>query len=178
LDDHDPVAYFALGRVCMMQGKLDDSVAELSRAVELSPSFALAHHGLGFALVLSGQVEEGAEELDKAIRLSPRDPVLWGTMCFRSIASNLLHQYEEAAKWARRVLIEPRAAEGGYWPYAVLASALGNLDQLNEAHDAVGEALQRKSDLSLTYLKTTLLTKQPDGLDTYLDGLRKAGLPE
>ena len=178
LDDHDPVAYFALGRVCMMQGKHDDSVAELSRAVELSPSFALAHHGLGFALVLSGQVEEGAEELDKAIRLSPRDPVLWGTMCFRSIASNLLHQYEEAAKWARRVLIEPRAAEGGYWPYAVLASALGNLDQLNEAHDAVGEALQRKSDLSLTYLKTTLLTKQPDGLDTYLDGLRKAGLPE
>jgi len=178
LDDHDPVAYFALGRVCMMQGKHDDSVAELSRAVELSPSFALAHHGLGFALVLSGQVEEGAEELDKAIRLSPRDPVLWGTMCFRSIASNLLHQYEEAAKWARRVLIEPRAAEGGYWPYAVLASALGNLEQLNEAHDAVGEALQRKSDLSLTYLKTTLPTKQPDGLDTYLDGLRKAGLPE
>ncbi len=99
-------------------------------------------------------------------------------MCFRSIASNLLHQYEEAAKWARRVLIEPRAAEGGYWPYAVLASALGNLDQLNEAHDVIGEALQRKPDLSITYLKTTLLTKQPDGLDAYLDGLRKAGLPE
>ena len=178
LDDHDPVAYFALGRVCMMQGKHDDSVAELSRAVELSPSFALAHHGLGFALVLSGQVEEGAEELDKAIRLSPRDPVMWGTMCFRSIASNLLHQYEEAVRWARRVLIEPRAAEGGYWPYAVLASALGNLDQLNEAHEVLGEALQRKPDLSLTYLKTTLKTKQPDGLDTYLDGLRRAGLPE
>jgi adenylate cyclase len=178
LDDHDPAAYFALGRVCMMQGKLDDSVAELSRAVELSPSFALAHHGLGFALVLSGQVEEGAEELDKAIRLSPRDPVMWGTMCFRSIASNLLHQYEEAVRWARRVLIEPRAAEGGYWPYAVLASALGNLDQLNEAHEVLGEALQRKPDLSLTYLKTTLKTKQPDGLDTYLDGLRRAGLPE
>jgi len=178
LDDHDPVAYFALGRVCMMQGKHDDSVAELSRAVALSPSFALAHHGLGFALVLSGQVEEGAEELDKAIRLSPRDPVLWGTMCFRSIASNLLHQYEDATQWARRVLIEPRAAEGGYWPYAVLASALGNLDQLNEAYEAMGEALQRKPDLSITYLKTTLLTKQPDGLDTYLDGLRKAGLPE
>jgi len=178
LDDHDPVAYFALGRVCMMQGKLDESVAELSRAVELSPSFALAHHGLGFALVLSGQVEEGAEELDKAIRLSPRDPVLWGTMCFRSIASNLLHQYEEAAEWARRVLIEPRAAEGGYWPYAVLASALGNLDQFTEAREAVGEALQRKPDLSLTYLKATLPTKQPNGLETYFDGLRKAGLAD
>jgi adenylate cyclase len=178
LDDKDPVAYFALGRVCMMQGKHDDSVAELSRAVELSPSFALAHHGLGFALVLSGRIEEGAEELDKAIRLSPRDPVLWGTMCFRSIASNLMHQYEEAAHWARRVLVEPRSADGGYWPYAVLASALGNLDQTTEANDAVNEALQRKPDLSLTYLRATLPTKQPDGLKTYFDGLCKAGLPE
>ena len=178
LDDKDPAAYFALGRVCMMQGKHDDSVAELSRAVELSQSFALAHHGLGFALVLSGRIEEGAKELDKAIRLSPRDPVLWGTMCFRSIASNLLHEYGEAADWARRVLIEPRSAEGGYWPYAVLASALGNLDQFKEASEAVSEALQRKSDLSLTYLKTTLPTKHSDGLDTYLDGLRKAGLPD
>jgi adenylate cyclase len=178
LDDKDPSAYFALGRVCMMQGKHDDSVAELSKAVELSPSFALAHHGLGFALVLSGLIEEGADELDKAIRLSPRDPVMWGTMCFRSIASNLLHDYKEAVEWARRVLIEPRAAEGGYWPYAVLASALGNLNQITEGREAMDEALQRKPDLSLTYLKTTLKTKQPNGLETYFDGLRKAGLTD
>jgi tetratricopeptide (TPR) repeat protein len=162
----------------MMQGKHDDSVAELSKAVELSPSFALAHHGLGFALVLSGLIEEGADELDKAIRLSPRDPAMWGTMCFRSIASNLLHDYKEAVEWARRVLIEPRAAEGGYWPYAVLASALGNLNQITEAREAMDEALQRKPDLSLTYLKTTLITKQPNGLETYFDGLRKAGLTD
>ncbi|UCH40297.1 MAG: adenylate/guanylate cyclase domain-containing protein [Gammaproteobacteria bacterium] len=178
LDDKDPSAYFALGRVCMLQGKHDDSVAELSKAVELSPSFALAHHGLGFALVLSGLIEEGAEELDKAIRLSPRDPVMWGTMCFRSIASNLLHDYKEAVEWARKVLIEPRAAEGGYWPYAVLASALGNLNQIPEAREAMNEALQRKPDLSLTYLKTTLIPKQPNGLETYFDGLRKAGLTD
>ena len=178
LDDKDPSAYFALGRVRMMQGKHDDSVAELSRAVALSPSFALAHHGLGFALLLSGLIEEGAEELDKAIRLSPRDPVMWGTMCFRSIASNLRHDYQQAVEWARRVLIEPRAAEGGYWPYAVLASALGNLNQITEAREAINEALQRKPDLSLTYLKTTLITKQPDVLETYFDGLRKAGLPD
>jgi adenylate cyclase len=176
IDDKDPAAYFALGRVCMMQGLHDDSVAELSRAVELSPSFALAHHGLGFSLVLSGRVEEGADELDKAIRLSPRDPVMWGTLCFRSIASNLLHDYQQAVEWARKVLIEPRAAEGGYWPYAVLASALGNLEQHEDAGEALDEALRRKPDLSLTYLKTTLPTRLPNGLQTYFDGLRKAGL--
>jgi len=178
LDDKDPVAYFALGRVYMMRGEHDASVAELEKALELSPSFAPAYHGLGFALVLSGRLEEAAEALDKAIRLSPRDPVLWGTMCFRSIACNLLQQYEAAADWARRAIRQPRAAEGGYWAYAVLASALGNLDQIAEAHTAIGEALQRKPDLSLAYLETTLPTKQRGGLEIYFDGLRKAGLPQ
>lgn len=178
LDDKDPVAYFALGRVYMMRGEHDASVAELEKALELSPSFAQAHHGLGFALVLSGRLEEGAEELDKAILLSPRDPVLWGTMCFRSIACSLMQQFEAAADWARKAVHQPRAARGGYWSYAVLASALGNLGQIAEAREAVDEALQRKPDVTLAYLKTTFPTKQPGGLETFLDGLRKAGLPD
>jgi adenylate cyclase len=178
LDDKDPVAYFALGRVYMMHGKHDASVTELETAIALNPSFAMAYHGLGSALMLSGRLEEAAEALDKAIRLSPRDPVLWGMMCFRSMTSSLLQQYEEAAEWGRRAAHEPRAAKGGYWAYAVLASALGNLGQTDEAREAVEEALRRKPDLSLSYLAKTLPTKHPGGLDPYLTGLREAGLPE
>jgi adenylate cyclase len=176
LDDKDAVAYFALGRVYMLLGEHDSSVAELETALALNPSFAQAHHGLGFALVLSGRLEEAAEALDSAIRLSPRDPVMWGTLCFRSVACTLLQQYEAAADWARKAILEPRAAGGGYWPYAALASALGNLGQAAEAREAVDEALRRKPELTLAYLETTLLTKQPDGLKAYLNGLRKAGL--
>ena len=178
LDDKDPVAYFALGRVYMMHGKHDASVAELETTLALNPSFAMAYHGLGSALMLSGRLEEAAEALDKAIRLSPRDPVLWGMMCFRSMTCSLLRQYEAAAEWARRAAHEPRADKGGYWAYAVLASALGNLGHTVEAREAVDEALRRKPDLSLSYLAKTLPTKQPGGIDPYLDGLRKAGLPE
>jgi adenylate cyclase len=178
LDDKDPVAYFAIGRVYMMRGQHDASVAELEKAIELNPSSAPAYHGLGFALVLSGRLEEADEALDKAVRLSPRDPVLWGTMCFRSVACNMLERYESAAEWARKAIQEPRSAAGGYWPFAALASALGNLDQIEEAREAVDEALKRKPDLCVAYLAKTLPTKHPNGLDTYLDGLRKAGLPE
>ncbi len=113
LDDKDPVAYFALGRVYMLQGKHDASIAELETAIALSPSFAQAHLGIGAALILSGRLEEAAEALDKAIRLSPRDPVLWGTMGFRSLTCILLQQYEAAAEWARRAVHEPRAAGAG-----------------------------------------------------------------
>jgi adenylate cyclase len=178
LDDKDPVAYFALGRVYMMHGKHDASVVELETAISINPSFAMAYHGLGSALMLSGRLEEAAEALDKAIRLSPRDPVLWGMMCFRSVTCSLLQQYEAAAEWGRRAAHEPRAAKGGYWAYAVLASALGNLGQAAAAREALGEALRQKPDLSLTYLEKTLPTKEPGGLDPYLAGLRKAGLPE
>jgi adenylate cyclase len=178
VDDKDPVAYFALGRVYMMRGKHDASVAELETALALNPSFAQAYHGLGAALMLSGRLEEAAEALDKALRLSPRDPVSWGTLCFRSLTCTLLQQHEAAAEWGRRAVHEPRAAKGGYWSLAVLASALGNLGQTAEAREAVDEALRRKPDLSLSYLAKTLPTKHPGGLDPYLDGLRKAGLPE
>jgi hypothetical protein len=48
----------------------------------------------------------------------------------------------------------------------VLASALGNLGKIAEAREAIDEALQRKPDLSLAYLETTLPTKQPGGLNS------------
>jgi adenylate cyclase len=178
VDDKDPVAYFALGRVYMMHGEHDASVAELETAISLNPSFAMAHHGLGSALMLSGRLEDAAEALDNAMRLSPRDPVLWGTLSFRSMTCTLLRQYEAAAEWARRAVHEPRAAKGGYWSHAVLAAALGNLGRMEEARAAVEAALAAKPDLSLAYLTKTLPTKHPGGLDPFLDGLRKAGLPE
>ncbi len=178
LDDKDPVAYFALGRVYILRGQHDDSVGALARALELSPSLAQAHHGLGFALVLSGRLEEAVEALETAVRLSPRDPILWGTMCFLSVAYNLLEKYEAAVEWGRKAVNEPRAAGGGYWSFAVLASALGNAGRLEEARQNVDQALNRKPDLTLAYLEKTLPTKYPGGIATYPDGLRKAGLPE
>ncbi len=49
---------------------------------------------------------------------------------------------------------------------------------MDEARAAVTEALEAKPDLSLAYLAKTLPTKQPGGLDPWLEGLRKAGLSE
>jgi hypothetical protein len=74
--------------------------------------------------------------------------------------------------------MEPKAAEGGYRPYATLASALENFDRSEQARKALEEALRRKPDLSLTYLANTLPTKYLGSLESYLDSLRKAGLKD
>ena len=60
----------------------------------------------------------------------------------------------------------------------MLAAAHANLGNMDEARTAVEEALKEKPDLTLTYLKETLPTKHEGGLEPYLSGLRKAGLPE
>ena len=44
--------------------------------------------------------------------------------------------------------------------------------------EAIDETMPRQPALSLAYVETTFPTKQPGGLETFLDGMRKAGLRE
>ena len=178
LDDNDPVAYFALGRAQMLSGDHDASIADLELALKLDPSFAQARHGLGMVLALAGRLEEAAEELDRSLQLSPRDPLRFATEAIRGFTSLLQQNYVEAVEWANTALREPAAVGGGYWPHAVLASALAHLDRLDEASAAIADALEFKPDLTLSYIARMLPTKAPDGLALYLGGLRTAGLPE
>ena len=52
------------------------ALRHLSRAIERSPSFALAHAALGYALACGGQPQRGLTALEEALRLSPQDPFL------------------------------------------------------------------------------------------------------
>jgi tetratricopeptide (TPR) repeat protein len=49
---------------------------ELRRAIELSPSLALAHSYLGFSLVRQGRPDESLEEILKARELDPLSPII------------------------------------------------------------------------------------------------------
>jgi adenylate cyclase len=175
-DDKDPTAYFAAGRIHMMQGRHDDSIAALETAIELNPSFAQAYHGLGMVLMLAGRLDESKAASIQSERLSPRDPILWASTAAYSLACILSRDDEEALQWARKTVQNPRAT--GFWPHAVLAGALAHLDRVDEARAEVAAALEALPDLSLAYLAKTLPTKEPNGLDPWLEGLRKAGLPE
>lgn len=176
LDPRDAVAHFALGRVYTMRGEHDNAIASLKESVMLNPSLAQAHHGLGWALLLSGDLDEAVNELLKAIQLSPRDPRVWATMVFLSLAHCLKKDYEEAAEWALNAARIP--TDAGYWSSATLAAALANMNRTEEAKDSLQSALRKKPDLSLSYLRNTLPTRDSTILEPYLDGLRMAGLTD
>ena len=55
-DDKDPTAYFAAGRIHMMRGRHDNSIASLETAIDLNPSFAQAYHGLVDSTLLAERI--------------------------------------------------------------------------------------------------------------------------
>ena len=176
IDPRDPVAYFAIGRLHMMQGDHDDSIAALKNSLELNPNYAHAYFGLGFVLVLAGELDEARENIKTAVKLSPRDPL---TMAFTNVlgmACIMAGDFEEALEWSKRSLRWPSPL--GYWNHATLASAYASLDRMDEAREALKGAFQVKPDLSVSYLKKIMPTRHKDGLDQYLSGMRRAGLPE
>ena len=174
IDSRDPVAYFAIGRIQMMQGDHDDSIAALRNSLELNPNFAHSYFGLGFVLALAGELEEAREILQTAIRLSPRDPLMMAFTNVLAMTCVLAKDFAEGVEWSKRSLRLPTPL--GYWNHATLASAYGNLGQIEEARKALQGALEIKPDLNISYLQKILPTQHKDGLDQYLSGLRKAGL--
>ena len=174
LDPRESVAYFAQGRIHMLQGDHDASISTLEKAIELNPNGFFAYHGLGMVLVLAGRMEEALDISIKGERLSPRDPLLWASIAVRALACILLGRYDEAISYSERTRQFP--VSSGYWPHATKASALAQLGKIEEAQTSLQLALGELPNLSISYLQKTLPTKFEGGLEPYLDGLRKAGL--
>jgi len=176
LDDKDSVGYFAIGRIHMMQGDHDASIGALQTSIDLNPSFSQAYHGLGMAMTLAGRLDEARAALAQSDLLSPRDPILWASTVVHGLADVLSGDTVSALAMAQKALQMPRAK--GYWPHVVNAAALAQAGRIEEARKAVQTALHELPSLSISYLAHSLPTKQPGGLDPYLDALRTAGLPE
>lgn len=173
-DDKDAISYFAIGRIHMMLGDHDASIAALRKSIELNPCFAQAYHGLGFALSLAGELHEAGQTTSKAIAMSPRDPMLWAFLVVHALNCVLTGEYLQALDWADRTIQTPSST--GYWAHAVKAAALSNLERHDEARLSLANAVREKPDLSLRYLENTLPTKYKGGLDLYLNALRACGL--
>lgn len=175
-DDKDAIPYFAAGRIYMMLGNHDASIASLEKSIELNPSFAQSYHGLGFALALAGRLEEAKQTTRKAVDLSPRDPMRWAFTVVHALACVLDGEDEKGLTWALQTLQTPTAT--GYWPHAVMAASLSNLGRMDEARNALADAVKEKPDLTISFLKENMPTKDENGLEPYLTGLRRAGLAE
>ena len=174
LDDQDANSYFTLGRVHLARCEYDRAIDALQYAVELNRCLAVTYCGLGDSLAYEGRLDEAIKQFEIAIRLSPHDPFRWAFYSYRSLAHIFRREFEEAASWARKAVQTPNAQ---YWARAHLVAALGHLGDEKQAESAVKELIQSKPEFSVEFARQHLFyVKRPDQIETYIDGLRKAGV--
>jgi len=176
LDDQDGLIRFMYGRALLATKAYGDALAELETAVELNPCLAVGYCGLGDSLAYEGRITEAIPYFQKAIELSPYDPLRWAFYSYRALAHIFAQDFELASDWAQKATRVPNAH---YWAFAHRVSALGHLDRPEDLHAATNELLQRKPDFSCSFaLKRLFYVKSPDQLELYIEGLRRAGIPE
>lgn len=176
LDDQDGLIRFMYGRALLATNAYGDALTELETAIELNPCLALSYCGLGDSLSYEGRISEAIPYFQRAIELSPYDPLRWAFYSYRALAHIFGREFELAGEWAQKATRVPNAH---YWAFAHRVSALGHLQRPDDLHNAVPELLQRKQDFSCRFARKRLFyVKNPDQLELYLDGLRKAGIPE
>ncbi|HOP17326.1 MAG: winged helix-turn-helix domain-containing protein [Gammaproteobacteria bacterium] len=80
IDEAQPQLHFAMGLVEMYRGNLAAAAAEVSRAIELRPSFADGYGLMAWILHFAGRPDEGLEAMRRAIALNPHVTALYRTV--------------------------------------------------------------------------------------------------
>ena len=174
VDDHDAWAHTMLGLVNVFARRWDEALPAVERAIELNPNFAPAHGVRGFALALVGEVDEAIESIDNADRLSPRDSFKAFWIMGRVWANFIDGRYEEAVKTAQQAI---RLAPNNPTYRRQLAASYAMMDRIDEAQAAIQEYLRLEPNHTVADSKK-VPTKIPEHLERFLNGLRRAGLPE
>jgi len=173
IDGNATLALSMLGRAtASFLGDFDTAKEMVDRAAALNPNSFRAWEERGWAYITAGQPDEAIRSFERRIRLNPFDPLLFATFAGMSVAFIGLRRFDEAVSAAKKAV-----RQNPLFPftYRCLASALAHLGREAEAREAVAGLLELEPDFRIS---ERIARGDALGLQLYIDGLRKAGLPE
>ena len=172
IDENDSEALAGSGHLTAWSGDFDTAIEMVDRAVAVNPNSAHAWDQRGWTYRHSAQAEEAVRSFERAIRLSPLDPLLYSTLTGMGTALIELRRFDDAVAAATKAL---RKNQTFSTIYRCLASALAHLGRDADAKMAAARLLELYPDYRIS--DGVALTSSW-GNKLYIDGLRKAGLPE
>ena len=165
--------YNILANVRLSQRRFEEAVTAGRRSVELAPNNANHHGVLALILVFSGQPQQGLRHINIAMSLSPNYPN-WFTQ-----AVVLSHYLEDKFEVAREAAAQATIRFPDYLPgYVYLAGTCSALGLTEQARDATDEVLRRQPDFSLKEFIQRMFFQDPKHSLSWLQHLRRAGLPD
>jgi adenylate cyclase len=166
------IAHAQLGRVLTFEGQHEQAIAEFEKAVALNPNFT--DWWFGMALQRAGEPARAITVIETHMRYDPFCPPT--ALGHLGLAHYTLKEYSKALPPLRELTLRvPNMRHGHVW----LAATLAQLGQLDEAHAEAAEILRIDPKYTIDGTQRQMaLFKRTEDVERFLDGLRKAGLPE
>ncbi len=173
LDDANPIAHLGMADMRLWDRRHDEAIREAERAIALAPNYAGGYVVLGLALHYTGRSEEALGCLDRAVELNPYYPDIH--LHLQAQAAYQLSRYPEAAALLKRRILRNPDTDSSR---VLLAASYGQMGLIDQAREAWREALRVNPAYSLEHRRKVMPYKNPADFQHFLEGLRKAGLPE
>jgi adenylate cyclase len=174
-DDPDTL-WMAAHTLSVFAGEHAIAAAAVERALVLNPNSAHAWMARGYASINLDQPGPAIEALEHAMRLSPLDRLRRAFTNGIAIAHLAAGRYEQALDWADRTLREEPGYRGALM-HKVVASA--HLDRSEEARETLSQWVESQPGLTIAQFRILWSRAfSPERMAIYVNGLRKAGLPE
>ncbi len=170
LDPNDAGCRYVLGTILAYERRWQESDAEFAAALELDPNHADTWAALSDMSILSGRLADGLEQIQKAFRLNPY-PASWYFLHLGQ-AQYAARDYEAAIETLRK--------EETYRTNSrrFLAASLAQLGRLDEARREVEMFLVSHSHFTISHWVASQPLRDVATREHFVDGFRKAGLPE
>jgi adenylate cyclase len=174
LDDQDAWGQAALAMVQHVCRDNAAAMATCEKALGLNPNLSFARGLIGMIHTHLGNFEEARSQLDQAVRLSPRDASQMWIQLARLVVALGTGQDEEYLALAKS-FTEATPEYVAFWRH--LAVAYANLGRLDEGKEAIQQLLRLAPGDTVELVSRNIPIVDPQIMERFLDGLRKAGMP-
>jgi adenylate cyclase len=165
-------AGFALSDIL---GLIEDGDAMIDRALGLNPNLAWVWLCSSWVKASLGDPETALERIEQALRLSPNDPQTSGFHAAKGWAQLFAGRFGEAFSSAEAAIRQ----RPGFLLYMCIAAVSAALEgRAHEAERIVSRMLQANPALTISKVSTLIPLRRQEDIARWVDGLRKARLPE
>lgn len=175
-DENDWLANAMLGLTYLWAKREHElAVDAVQRSVDLNPSAALAYHLLACVLEFSGRSADAIPHLHTIQRLDPHyqfESVALGDLALSHLS---LEEFDTSVEFAKKAI---RVLPSNVRAYQRMAASLGHLGRIGDASAALNKVFELQPEFSVVALDETYPFKHQHQRALFLEGLRKAGLPE
>lgn len=176
LDPESAQAFGIHGHICaFLHRDFDSALALFDRALTLNPNLAFIWALSAPTYCYIGEPARAIENLDRYRRLTPLDPYFPLFETIYTVAYTFAADYERAAQIGRRSVRANPDFTNGYKP---LLAALGHLGLIEEAASYRERLLALEPGFCLRSFAATYPFQRSQDRERYVEGLRKAGVPE